>query len=97
MTFSWTSLVPPSMELALERSQLRVVPSAGDVTRYRFTYSQSFVAAGGTPIDIEMVAPLEFRARSVTHRRGVVASAGQHHTPILEQLQPLADAWLRRP
>jgi hypothetical protein len=43
--------------------QLRIVPGGDGVTRYRFTYGQSFVAADGTPVDIELVAALEFRAR----------------------------------
>jgi hypothetical protein len=57
----------PAGEVATPRApgsfQVRVVPSADDVTAYRFTYNQSFVAEDGTPIDIEMVAPLVFRAR----------------------------------
>jgi len=43
--------------------QLRVIPGAGDLRVYRFTYSQSFVAGDGTAVEIEMIAPLEFRTR----------------------------------
>ena len=50
-------------------------------------------AAGGRVTDLSG-APLDFRAASVTHPRGVVATASAHHAAILEQLQPLADAWL---
>jgi 3'(2'), 5'-bisphosphate nucleotidase len=51
------------------------------------------LAAGGLVTDIRG-QPLDFRAQSVTHPRGVVASHGHLHACILERVAPLADKWL---
>lgn len=51
------------------------------------------LAAGGVVTDLRG-APLDFRAPSVTHPRGVIATPRALHDPILERLAPLADRWL---
>jgi 3'(2'), 5'-bisphosphate nucleotidase len=51
------------------------------------------LAAGGLVTDIRG-QPLDFRAASVTHPRGVVASHADLHAPILQRVAPLADRWL---
>jgi 3'-phosphoadenosine 5'-phosphosulfate (PAPS) 3'-phosphatase len=51
------------------------------------------LAAGGVVTDL-CGDPLDFRAASVTHRRGVVASARALHGPVLARLASLADRWL---
>jgi 3'(2'), 5'-bisphosphate nucleotidase len=51
------------------------------------------LAAGGTVTDLRG-QPLDFRAASVTHPRGVVATPRELHAPIVERLGPLADRWL---
>src|SRR5690606_18327550 len=51
------------------------------------------LAAGGRVTDL-LGLPLDFRAQSVTHPRGVVASHGLMHAQILRRLAPLAKRWL---
>lgn len=51
------------------------------------------LAAGGIVTDLRGL-PLDFRAASVTHPRGVVATPHALHEPILERLVPLADRWI---
>jgi 3'(2'), 5'-bisphosphate nucleotidase len=51
------------------------------------------LAAGGVVTDLRG-HPLDFRAPSVTHPRGVVATPHDLHAPILARLAPLADKWL---
>jgi 3'(2'), 5'-bisphosphate nucleotidase len=51
------------------------------------------LAAGGIVTDLRG-QPLDFRAASVTHPRGVIATPRELHEPILDRLIPLADRWL---
>lgn len=51
------------------------------------------LAAGGRVTDLRG-DPLDFRAPSVTHPRGVVASHGLMHEQVLERMAPLAERWL---
>lgn len=51
------------------------------------------LAAGGSVTDMRGL-PLDFRAPSVTHPRGVIAAPKEMHAAILERMTPLADRWL---
>ncbi|MCX4245770.1 3'(2'),5'-bisphosphate nucleotidase CysQ family protein [Paraliomyxa miuraensis] len=51
------------------------------------------LAAGGRVTDLRG-DPLDFRAPSVTHPRGVVASHGRMHEHVLQRMRPLVDRWL---
>lgn len=51
------------------------------------------LAAGGIVTDLRGL-PLDFRATSVTHPRGVLASPHDLHAVLLDRLGPLADKWL---
>jgi len=52
------------------------------------------VLAGGGRVTDLRGDPLDYRAREVTHPRGVVAAHARLHPQLLDRLAPLVDRWL---